>query len=385
MIRIAAGQARRFLLAKNGLLGENALRGKEGVLAYVRQAGCVQYDPIDVCGCSHELALLSRVKGFQRGMLPEMLYQDRTLIDFFDKNMCLMRTEDWPYLAFLRRGFRMRARESVEPAAQQLLRLAQERGCLSVQDLDEAPALARAALETLYFRGDLVIHHKTGETKTYAPASACLPRALLEAPDPFRSDRERQLWQILRRIGAVGMLWNAPSDAWLGVDGLSAQARCEGFALLERMGRIIPVEVEELSYPLYILRGDLPLLERCGQPIAHDRRVRLLAPLDGMLWDRRLIAELFRFSYKWEVYTPESQRRYGYYVLPVLAGEGFAGRVEPVANRESDALLVRSFWPEAGLRLSDRLLWALEDELNVLRRFLGLSRLTWEQGWLKEA
>lgn len=386
MIRIAAGQARRFLLAKNGLLGENGLRGKEGVLAYVRQAGCVQYDPIDICGCSHELALLSRVKGFHRGMLPEMLYQDRTLIDFFDKNMCLMCTEDWPYLAFLRRGFRMRARESVEPAAQQLLHLAQERGWLSVQDLDGAwdPSLGRAALETLYFRGDLVIHHKTGEAKTYAPASACLPRALLEAPDPFRSDRERRLWQMLRRIGAVGMLWNAPSDAWLGVDGLSAQARCEDFALLERMGSIVPVEVEELSRPLYILRGDLPLLSRCGQPIAHDRRVRLLAPLDGMLWDRRLIAELFHFSYKWEVYTPESQRRYGYYVLPVLAGEGFAGRVEPVASRESDALLVRSFWPEAGLRLSDRFLWALEDELNILRRFLGLSRLVWDKDWLKE-
>ena len=393
MVRIGMAQGRRFLLSKNGLLGANGLKGKEGVLSYVLKAGCVQFDPVDVCGRSHELAFFTRVKGFSREMLSEMLYEDRTLIDFFDKNMCIMLVEDWPSLAFLRRNFRTstRSRESVEPVAQEILRLVHEKGSLSSQELDMkekvdwpwgATSLGRAALETLYFRGDLVVHHKTGTVKSYALASDCLPKELLDAPDPFRTERERQMWQVMRRIGAVGMLWNAPSDAWLGVDGLNASARNEVFAELERLEVIAPVEVEGLSRPLYILQEDMPLLIRSQQPSAPDRRVRILPPLDCMLWDRKLIAALFGFSYKWEIYTPEEQRHYGYYVLPVLAGEGFAGRVEPVADRKNNALIIRHFWPEPALRPSDRFLWALEDEMDALRRFLGLGRLVWEKDWL---
>ena len=395
MIRIHQQQARRFLLRKNGLLGPMAFRGKEGVRAYIGQAGCVQFDPIDVCGRSHELALLARVKGFSRDVLYDLLYRDRTLIDYFDKNMCILCVEDWPSLAFLREHFRLhtRSREAVEAVAGALLRRIHESGCLSAKELDMQEkvdwpwgetTLGRAALETLYFRGELVIHHKTGAVKSYALAEDCLPADLLEAPSPFENDAERQMWQVMRRIGAVGLLWNAPSDAWLGVAGLNARSRGAAFEALARLGVIAPVEVEGLRLPLFALVEDLPLLRACREPGLEERQVRLLPPLDCMLWDRRLIDELFGFSYKWEVYTPKEQRRYGYYVLPVLYGEEFAGRVEPVADREASALAVRAFWPEAGVHASSRLLWALEDELDRLRRFLGLDKLVWQESWLRE-
>ena len=393
MLRIHKAQACRFLLRKNGLLGSTELRGKEGVLDYVAQAGCIQFDPIDICGRSHELALLARVKGFTREMLQELLYTDRALIDFFDKNMCIMLREDWPSLNFLRENFRRatRSREAVEEVAQQVLALVHDSGSLSAQELDmkekvdwswSDATLGRAVLETLYFRGDLVVHHKTGNVKSYALAADCLPGELLSAPDPFANERQRQMWQVMRRIGAVGMLWNAPSDAWLGVDGLNAQARSEVFWALGQLGVIAPVEVEGVSRPLFVLREDLPLLVSCQEGQHADRRARLLPPLDCMLWDRRLIAELFGFTYKWEIYTPEEQRRWGCYVLPVVWGEGFAGRVEPVCDRAQDALVIRHFWPEEGMRVNDRFLWALEDALDGLRRFNGLSRLCWQDGWL---
>lgn len=385
MIGIRREQARRFLLMKNGLLGSNGLRGKEGVLAYVRQAGCVQFDSVDLCGKSHELALLARVKGFTREMLDELLYRDRALIDFFDKNMCILPVEDWPCLSFLRDGFRRRGsqRDAMEPLLEQTLRRVHEKGSLSAEEVDsQERAAIRAALETLYLRGDLVIHHKTGNVKSYALASDCLPQELLWQPCPFANGNERRMWQVMRRIGAVGMLWNAPSDAWLGVDGLNAQARGEVFSALARMGVIVPVMVEGLSQPLFILSEDLPLMQKCQMPVTAERRIRLLPPLDCMLWDRRLIYELFGFSYKWEIYTPENQRRYGDYVLPVLMGEGFVGRVEPVCDRQGDALIVRHFWPEACVRVSDRFLWALEDAMRELARFHGVSRLIWQEGWL---
>lgn len=395
MQQISKEQARRFMLAKNGLLGARIFHGEDGLIDYVHQAGCVQFDPVDVCGRSHELAFLARVKGFTHEMLYSLLYEKRRLMDFFDKNMCIMAVEDWPHLSYVREGFarQTRSREVVDPIAPQVLQLVRESGCLSAKELDmkekvdwywSDSSIGRVALETLYFRGDLVIHHKTGTIKSYALASDCLPAELIHAPSPFRNDMERQMWQVMRRIGAVGMLWNAPSDAWLGIDGLNAQARNDVFAALERLQVIAPVQVEGITRPLYVQTEDFELLARCAQPVAAEKHARLLAPLDCMLWDRKLIAALFDFTYKWEIYTPEDQRHYGYYVLPVVWDEGFIGRVEPVCDRRADALVVRRFWPEEGKKITNRCLWDVEDALNELRRFHGLSRLVFENGWMQE-
>ena len=150
-------------------------------------------------------------------------------------------------------------------------------------------------------------------------------------------------------------------------------------------GEIAPLQVEGIDKPLYLLSAERELLEACAQPLTSEKRVALLAPLDCLMWDRRLIAALFHFSYKWEIYTPESQRRYGYYVLPVLYGEGFAGRVEPVCDRREGILWVQRFWPENGFAVTNRFLWAMEDALDGLRAYHGLSRVCWRDAWMQPA
>ena len=91
---------------------------------------------------------------------------------------------------------------------------------------------ARAALEQLYSTGELIIHHKKGARKFYDLAEKYLPRTLLAAPDPFPEDAAHQRWRMLRRIGAVGLMWNRPSDAWLGIPGLKADQRKDAFRKL---------------------------------------------------------------------------------------------------------------------------------------------------------
>ena len=87
------------MLLKQGLLGSYRFYGKEGAAQYVRQAGCIQYDPVDVCGKNAELTLQSRVKGFQKQTLQELLYKDRELVDYSDKEIAILPTEDWPYFS----------------------------------------------------------------------------------------------------------------------------------------------------------------------------------------------------------------------------------------------------------------------------------------------
>ncbi len=384
-MRVTKAQSGRFLLRKHGLVGRPRFIGMEGLLAYTRQVGCVQYDPVDVCGKSHELTFRARVKGFTPAMLDRALYTDRTLFDFWDKNMGLLPMEDWPMLGRTRVDLTTRSREAVDaaaPAVREYLRL---HGPSCAQDLPfneqvswwwSDTRLARAALETLYYRGDLAIHHKKRTIKYYDLAARCVPADLLGAPNPCAALPDMQAWQALRRIGAVGLLADGPSDAWLMIEDFRAPAREAAFARLLAEGRIAPVDVEGLKKPLYCRAEDEALLaEAVGAGPSAARRARVLGPLDNLLWDRRLIRALFDYAYTWEIYTPAEKLQYGHYVLPVLYGERFAGRVQPVADRKRGALVCKRFWPEAGFRRTEAFREALLRELDDLRAFLGLDAL----------
>ncbi|WP_027084833.1 winged helix-turn-helix domain-containing protein [Cohnella panacarvi] len=356
--RMTSGQARKFLLLKHGLLGAYKFAGKRGICEFAKQAGCIQFDPIDVCGKNAELVLQSRIGGFKKEMLSELLYQDRELVDYFDKMLAIFPVQDWPYFERTRELYRKhgRSRDKVDAVAEEVKRFIRENGPVSAKDLPlketvdwswNATTLARAALETLYFRGDLIVHHKRGTIKSYALAEDYIEPSILCAADPNRTEAEFARWMVLRRIRSVGMLWNKPSDAWLGIDRLKAEARKAAFASLLAEEAIIPCAVEGISEPLYACANDEPLLRSAlADKLEYDRRVEFIAPLDNLMWDRKLIRALFDFDYKWEIYTPAAERKYGYYVLPVLYGDALVGRIELVADKKAKRLNVARYWPE---------------------------------------
>ena len=139
--------------------------------------------------------------------------------------------------------------------------------------------------------------------------------------------------------------------------------------------------MEGMRDMLYCLAEDAPLLEEIRQErIPGGKRCELLAPLDCLLWDRRLIRELFGFEYTWEIYTPQPKRKYGFYVLPLLYGDSFAGRVEAVAGKGGRYLLVKHIWPEEGVHRTKVFDAALERCFRRFAAFNGCSRTVWPQG-----
>ena len=391
MLNITPDQARQFILLKQGLLGRHRFAGKDGAYQYVRQAGCIQYDPVDVCGRNAELTLQSRVKGFTKRMLDDLLYRDRLLVDYADKELSIWPSEDWPYFASYRERSMTLGKtfSGIPELEEEAIRHIRANGPVSSDSLPlegtvfwhssmhwsghwhkESPA-ARSVLEQLYTDGVLLIHHKSGTRKFYDLADKYLPADLLSAPDPCPDESARLDWRVLRRIGAVGLLWNRRSDAWLGIS-MAAEERDAAFARLEKAGRITPVRVEGLRFPLYVLNTDLPLLEsvRSGQADC-KARLEFLAPLDPMLWDRKLIEALFGFQYSWEIYTPASKRKYGYYVLPVLYGDRLVGRIEPKADRKANSLTVQNIWFEPGVRQTKTLSGMIDKAVCRLARFNG--------------
>ena len=394
MLQITREHARQYMLLRQGLLGKHRFVGKDGAFQYVRQAGCIQYDPVDVCGRNAELTLQSRVKGFRKRMLEELLYRDRLLVDYSDKELAIWPSEDWPYFsryreASIAHGQRFEGIPALEAEAVDYIR---KNGPVSSQTLPvegtvfwhssmhwsgnwhrESPA-ARSVLEQLYTDGVLLIHHKSGSRKFYDLADRYLSPDLLAAPDPCPDELSWLSWRVRRRIGAVGLLWNRRSDAWLGIS-MTPEQRDAAFDRLEKENAITPVRAEGLRFPLYLLSSDLPLLESVISGSADcGARLEFLAPLDPMLWDRKLIEALWGYQYSWEIYTPADRRKYGYYVLPILYGDRLIGRIEPKADQKSGTLTVQGLWFEPGIRPTKKITGLIDRSVQRLADFNGVRK-----------
>ena len=386
-------QAQMFILAKQGLLGSYRFSGKDGAYAYVRQAGCIQYDPVDVCGKNAELTLQSRVKGFKKSMLAELLYEDRLLVDYADKELSIWPAEDWPYFS----AYRERSRElgagfsGLAELEQEALSYIQANGPVSSDTLPISGEIfwhssmhwsgnwhkeskaARSVLEQLYTDGTLIIHHKNGSRKFYDLAERHLEKSLLTADCPCADEEELLCWRVLRRIGAVGLLWDRNSSAFLGID-LKADRRRYVFSALEACGAIQPARVEGIKTGFYYRTEDEPLMQAVlAGTIDKSARMEFLAPLDPLLWDKTLVAALWDFRYSWEIYTPANKRKYGYYTLPVLWGNDFIGRIEAVPDQKSRTLRVKNIWLEPSVRQTRKLQLALD---RTLRRFASFNDCT---------
>lgn len=373
-------QARRFVLAHQGLWPPFELEGKAGVLSHIRRVGCIQFDPLNIVGRNPELVLQARVSGFRPVMLEELLYEDRKLLDGWDKNMSIYWVEDWPHFRRRREAAMRNPGKSPGPVKSilpQARKAIEERGPLSSIDLDFdqtvdwswAPTrLARAALESMYSWGELIIHHKVHTRKVYDFASRHIPEDLLAAPDPNETEKQYHDWYVLRRIGGVGLLWNRAGDAWRGMGGIKSKERTAALTRLLRQGQVVEVCVEGVESPLYMRSEDRMTLDKALDSDDLLPRAVILAPLDNLLWDRRLVEELFDFCYIWEVYKPVSERRYGYYVLPILYGDRFVARFEPGRDKKSGALIIKNWWWESGVTSSKRL---QSDLLDCFERFLS--------------
>jgi hypothetical protein len=207
-------------------------------------------------------------------------------------------------------------------------------------------SLARLALETMYLRGELAIADKKNTRRFYDIADRVIPEDILKAPNPNGTLDDIHRWNVLRRIRSVGMLHNKASDAFLGMHHFKAKDRNTAFERLLAADDIFEFEVEESDAPFYADMADMDIFERAMEIKDESTRLEFIAPLDNMIWDRNIIEELFGFSYKWEIYTPVKDRRYGYYVLPVLWGDNFIARIELKRDRKKKKIEKIGLWWE---------------------------------------
>lgn len=344
----------KYLVKYQHLCEDTTLESVDSIVAYIRKVGCIQYDPLNVVGRNPDLVLQSRCGNYRKGDIEKHLYSDRFLFDVWDKNMSICATSDWAYFARYRNGY-LHWCEEHKDTIDKIIEYLQvnDFACSSDFKFNEKVGwhygpqrLAKAALECMCYAGIAVVHHKNGTRRYYCLSDKYIPKEYFSMNISNSTDKEYFKWVVLRRINSIGVLWNRHSDAWLGVNGLKSDQRNNAFSTLLKEGRISEITVKDMKHTLYIATENLKLLQTISDNPIKGGYARILAPLDNILWDRKLIAELFDFEYKWEVYTPIVERKYGYYVLPVLCDCKFIGRIEIETDKKRNTLIVKNFWVE---------------------------------------
>ncbi len=402
---LTAAAARRFLAIRHFLAPPRAMPAVvESVLAVVDRLGSFQFDPLEVAGRNHDLVLHARVAGYRRPWTDHLLYERRVLFEAYNKGLSILPTRELPWHRLTwdraRRAHEAATfREHGDHVAELLERIGRD-GPISTADLERSEAIdwywgptlkSRAVLEALAEAGILGIASRAGNRRSYDLAERLFPAGLLAERVP---EREQLLHRLLSRYRAHGLLGaTGQSEIFLGfgrpgetlADGSRFPKRPELLAELVDRGELVPVVVEGVRSIRHVVTDELALLAQAERelvdghtPGSEPPGVTLLAPLDPFAWDRDLLRSLFGFDYRWEVYVPAAKRRWGYYVLPLLFGDRFVGRIEPRYERASRAVRILGFHWEAGFDplADDAFVAALADALEAYRAFHGATRVT---------
>ena len=340
-------------------------------LARALQAlGFVQADPIRAPARAQDLTLRHRVRNYRAGDL-ERRYADLDV------------EED----VFVNYGFVTRALHGLmhprvagasvarprTARARALLDFVRERGPVHPREVDRyfshgtvtnywggSSSATTHLLEEMHYRGLLRVARRDGGIRVYA----------VQQHAPKRLDAAGRRVEIDALVDAVAHKY-APLPA-LSLSALVS--RVLRYGAPQWMGDIRPALRRARARLAHERVGDVdwywPQGERCPRE-EPEPVVRLLAPFDPVVWDRRRFELLWGWAYRFEAYTPLAKRKLGYYALPMLWRDRVIGwGTVSVRNGALDA----SFGYVASSPPAEtRFVRELDAEVDRLRTFLGLT------------
>ena len=354
---VSPALARRIALAAQGFgrpLPEAP--GTRQVAAVVERLGLLQIDSVNVFERSHYLPAFSRVGDYDRGVLDRLTMGRRgRMLEYWAHQASFVPRELWPLFEFRREEYRQAGSEwggwlvENRALADWLRTELAANGPMPASAIEHDANERRGpwwgwsdvkrTLEWMFRVGEVVCVERRRFERVYALPEQVLAPELLDSP-PNEADAVREL--VGRAAAALGIATEADlADYWRMK---RAQVR-RAIGDLEEAGVLIPVAVPGWSV------GGRPAPTWLHRDARRPRRLEtaaVLSPFDPVVWFRPRTERLFDFHYRIEIYTPEPERKFGYYSLPVLVDDDVVGRVDLKSDRKAGVLRVQSAWAEPG-------------------------------------
>jgi uncharacterized protein YcaQ len=342
--------------------------------AAIRGLGAVQLDSISTVDRAHRLTLSSRIGVYDEKELQALLGAGR-VFEYWAHEACLLPVELWPHCRRTMEGgahwrFHERAMLEHGDLVEPVLERIRAEGPLGSRDFEGAGdgtdmwnwKPAKIVLEALWDKGVLVVAGRESFQRRYDLAERVIPRAILDVPAPDEDETLRTL--ALLAVRARGALTEPAIREHWRLKGGRARLHHHVLALVDE-GLLREVHADDGGPPFYV-DAEAELDGDPAPPV-------LLCPFDNLLWDRPLLERLFGFRHVIEVYKREHERAYGYYVLPLLAGDRIVGRADLKADRAEGVLHVKRFHAEP--RVRGNLAAKLERATARLARVLRLEEV----------
>ncbi len=377
----SAPEARRIALSAQGF-NENKRDGRASWPAMTRELKrlhLLQIDSVNVLCRSHYMPLFSRLGAYDQEALDKrtLAVKNRALFECWAHEASFVPVQLHPLMRW--RMDRARngkskwqsmsnfAADNREYLAS-VLAFVTAHGPTAQSDLPEKHKGAggwwgwsknKLALECLFDQGLITAAKREGFERLYDLPERVIPSEILAMPTPAESDVMRTLVDLAGQALGIATEFDLRDYFRLPV----AEARIAVQQAVEE-GIVRPVTVEGWNHQAF-LHKSARLPKSAGVSA-------LVTPFDPIVWDRARTERLFNFHYRIELYTPAPKRKFGYYVLPFLHGDRFAGRVCLKSDRQNGTLLANQVHVEQGCDLTETA-EALAAELTRLAGFLGLA------------
>ncbi|AHM05836.1 hypothetical protein roselon_03589 [Roseibacterium elongatum DSM 19469] len=397
--RLSNPIARRLFLDRHALAEPPAGPAKGQALAdLINRLGFVQVDSVNTFARAHDLILWSRRASYRPASLRWLNDRARATFEHWTHDASIVPVAFFPHwrLRFARDRARLHHRwkdwhgGAFHGELDRVLAHVADHGPVCSADFSGERASkstgwwdwhpSKTALEYLWRTGELSVTRRDGFRKQYDLTERVIPASVR---DRRVTSAETVDWACSAALARLGFATRGELAAFWAL--VTPQEAGDWVAGALADGRIVEVDIEGADGRLRrsVMASDR--LAGLGCVPEPPRRMRILSPFDPALRDRARAERLFGFRYRIEIFVPAAQRRYGYYVFPVLEGARMVGRIDMATQEARTRLAVRAFWPEAGVAMGKGRVARLQAEIARAARFAGCGDVTYAKDWVRPA
>ena len=388
--RISSELARRIVLNCQLLDGRAKLpKGKEGVAQTIEKLGYVQIDTINIIERAHHHTLWTRRPDFNPEILHELQSQDRRVFEYWGHAASYLPMSDYRYyIPLMRRhdnpeGKWMKARlKKYGHLMNPVLERIRKEGALASKDF-ETPAdekrgswwdwrPAKVALELLFWKGELMITERQNFQRVYDLTERVLPD---DTNTNIPDDNELGRFLVSCALSSYGVATEKEICNHIPVAGKTIVIN--SLKDFVESGEVVTIKIAEDTKSDYY--AFLDVIEKSKKLKRKTPCLHLLSPFDNLIIQRERTKRLFDFEYTLECYVPAGKRKFGYFVLPILWGEEFVGRLDAKADRKNKVLVIKSLSFEKGINDYGDLHSSLAEKLKDFALFNKCERIDLER------